>query len=103
MGTYPQVEKVFLCPYPGTGDIFLVGLYYGIFCRKHGIRKVVMTVVGNGAKRVAELFDIENIIVLSQMESDDLLLFVRVAGLEESRTPVCNDSYLQMMGKRLRG
>lgn len=103
MSSYPEVEKIFLCPYPGTGDIFLVGLYYEMFCKKHGIRKAVMTVVGNGAKRVAGLFDIENIMVLSQMESDDLLLYVRVVGLEESRTLVCNDSYLQMMGKRLRG
>lgn len=103
MASYPKAEKLFLCPYPGTGDIYLVGLYCDTFCRKNNINEYVMTVVGNGAKRVAGLFDIENIVVLSQAESDDLLHYVRVVGLEESNTLVCNDSYLQIMGKRLRG
>ena len=103
MAAYPRTQKIFLCPYPGTGDIYLIGLYLDVFCRKNNINEYVMTVVGNGAKRVADLFNIDPIIVLSKKESDALLCYVRISGLEQCNTMVCNDCYMQMMVKKLRG
>ena len=99
---YPSL---ILCPYPGTGDIYLIGLYLKEYCDKNGIdlQESMITVVGKAAARVFDLFSITNVHVLSQTESDQLLSYVRMMGLKKMRALVCNDGHLQYMTKRFRG
>lgn len=97
--------NLILCPYPGTGDIYLIGLYLRAYCKKHGVQleDCLITVVGKAASRVFALFSIQNLQVLSQTESDQLLSYLRVMGLKRMKTFVCNDGHLQYMTKRFRG
>lgn len=100
-----DIPSLFICPYPGTGDIYLIGLYLETYCQGHGIniKDSIITVVGKAASRVFDMFSIKNVKVLSQKESDSLVLYVRMMGLEKMRTLICNDGHFQYMTKRFRG
>lgn len=70
---YSKAEIVFVCPYPGTGDIYMAcSLLHG-FCERENIKEYVFCVLGENCKRVAELFYIENIHIISQNEKELLL------------------------------
>ncbi len=56
--------KVFICPYTGTGDIYLIGTFWRQYILRNNIDKYVFLVVNNACKKVAMLFDIRNIEVI---------------------------------------
>jgi len=97
---------LFLCPYPGTGDIFLIGGYLGKYMEKHRIKNPLITVVNKSGKRILELYtalgDSLSIAVISQEESNDLVNFMRVMR-NELPCLVLNDNFLRVMHRRLRG
>ncbi len=64
--------KLFLCPYAGTGDVYLVCLYIKQFAKKNNINHYVLAVIGQANYKVAKLFEIQNIIKISQEEADKL-------------------------------
>lgn len=50
----------------GTGDVYVAGMYFKEYLRIHNIkRKPIFTVIRNGGNAVAELFEIENIEMIS--------------------------------------
>lgn len=53
--------RVFLCPYTGTGDIYLIGTFWSQYLLHTGVDKYVFVVISGACKRVAELFGIKNI------------------------------------------
>lgn len=93
-------EYLFICPYAGTGDIYIIGLYLDEYIRKHNISKYCITVVGKACSKVAKLFSKE-CEVISVEESDCLVSYVRMLGMQHVK--VLNDAYQQNMVKRLRG
>lgn len=70
---YKEVEMVFLCPYPGTGDIYMACGYLNHFLEKENIKKYLLLVIGNNCKKIADLYFIENIEVINAEEKDLLL------------------------------
>lgn len=74
---------VFLCPYPGTGDIYMACSYFQKYCAQKGIRNYIFLTVGRNCKRAAELFQIKNIEVVSESEKIRLLQAWEFLGSEK--------------------
>lgn len=79
---YSDEHFMFLCPYPGTGDIYMACLYFRAYCEKHGIEKYIFAVIGGNCKRTAQLFDIKNIELITTEEKDALLRAWEFVGSE---------------------
>ena len=94
---YPKIQKIFICPFPALGDVYLVGRYLEAYCKKQHIVNYAITVVGGASRKVAELFELSNIVVLSQQESDALMsysIFSEMCEVLHQRFP-----YPCMLGK----
>ena len=85
--------RVFLAPYTGTGDIYLIGLFFHTYIKQHSITDYVFAVVTNACKKVAEMFDIQNIHVLPHQAGDDMISLQR-ATVRELNITVLNDGWL---------
>jgi len=77
---YPE-ECILVRPYPGTGDIYLLGGYIGHIKQRLRIEKVILIVPRNSEKRLAELFGL-NALIYPAEEAWKLLAFVRMTGFE---------------------
>ncbi len=73
-------DYLFLCPYKGTGDVYLAGGYFDEFVNNNGISNYTFLVTSNAGKKVAGLFGIKNIKVISNKQSDYLLKAYDFAG-----------------------
>ena len=69
----PKVEQVFVCPYPGTGDIYMACIYLPLYIKNNSIGDYVVVVIGNKCKKVCELFSIKNVVTLCEKDVDCLL------------------------------
>lgn len=99
--TDPQM--LFVCPYVGNGDIYLLGQFLTTYLEKHGITEYVVTVVGNVCRKISEMFHWRNVTVLTQEESDNLIAYARFVGLEQSKVMILNDCYQLPVVRRFRG
>jgi ADP-heptose:LPS heptosyltransferase len=93
---------VFIAPYTGTGDIYLVGLFFNEFLRQNNIADYVFVVVSGACKKVAEMFNIRNIVVVKPILSDDIInakQFLRASW----NVVVLNDGWLGELTQWLRG
>lgn len=66
-------DMVFLCPYKGTGDVYMAGRYFKEYIRRHDITDYVFLVVNGVGRKVASLFDIEHVEVISEKDSAKML------------------------------
>lgn len=57
---------IFLCPYTGTGDIYLIGTFWKEYIEKNGIDNYIFVVISNACKKVAMMFNIKNVEVLTK-------------------------------------
>jgi len=104
MGGRPP-RFLFLCPYPGTGDIFLIGGYLEKYMEKHGIADPLITVVSRAGEKILMMYGLQRkaeITVILQEDSNDLVNFMRVMG-DTLPFLILNDNYLRTMHRRLRG
>jgi hypothetical protein len=85
--------RVFLAPYTGTGDIYLIGLFFQTYLKQHSITDYVFAVVTNVCKKVAEMFDIQNIHVLPHQAGDDMISLQRATG-RQLNIMVLNDGWM---------
>ena len=65
--------KIFIAPYTGIGDIYLTGLFFNEYIRRNGITDYVFAVVSNACGKVADMFDIKNVVILPPKISDDII------------------------------
>jgi hypothetical protein len=68
-----EKRTIFIAPYTGTGDIFLSGLFIKEYIKQKAITDYVLVVVSGACKRVAEIFDIKNIVVLKPTNTDEII------------------------------
>lgn len=83
---------MFLCPYPGTGDIYLTGLYLKQYRNENGIDKYALGVCSNVCKKVAELFGI-NAFLMLEKEIQSIISYARAVGMRKLSVQVLNDSF----------
>lgn len=95
-------KNILICPYAGTGDIYLVGLYLERYLSNKHIENYVLTVTSGACKKVAQLFNM-NCECITEEKTQELLVYARLVGLKQTRVHVFNDGYLQIMVKRMRG
>jgi len=70
---YPRKPAVFIAPYTGTGDIYLIGLFFEEFLRRNNIGDYVFVVVSGACKKVAESSGIKNVIAVKPHLSDSII------------------------------
>lgn len=64
---------LFLCPYPGTGDIYMACMYLDAYLEREGIHDYAVVVTAESCRRTAALFGITDIRRVSQDEMDGML------------------------------
>jgi hypothetical protein len=77
---FGQEYYVFLCPYPGSGDLYLTGLYFFQYLERKRIERYVFLVNGNLSAKVARLFHIDNIVIIDMDQKDCLLAAYQFMG-----------------------
>jgi hypothetical protein len=70
---YPPGSVLFIAPYTGTGDVYLAGLFFEEYCRRHSIGEYAFVVVNSACRKVAQAFGIRNIELVSRIEVDDII------------------------------
>lgn len=94
---------IFMCPYQGTGDAYLIGALLQSYIDKHYIRNYVITVVSKVCERILRMFGFTKVKTISKEESDGLVTFLRMMKGEISYL-ILNDNYqTRVMHRRLRG
>ncbi len=76
----PKGTVIFVHPWPGTGDIFLLQKYFSKICVNENAVSHVVVVTGNTAKKIVELFPVQKIIQLSEKEMFQLTHFYQFVG-----------------------
>lgn len=99
---YPRAE-IMICPYSGMGDIYLVGSFINEYLVKNDIKEYVFVVINNVCKKVAELFELSNILIMSS-EDVECVLRSSVFMPDKIRVHIMNDCFVHTnMTFRLRG
>lgn len=78
--SYPE-ESILVRPYPGTGDIYLLGGYIDHIMKKLGKKKHILIVPKNSEKEMAELFGMDALVYPAK-DVWKLLAFVRMVGFD---------------------
>lgn len=71
--TSDGTELIILFPYPGTGDIYMACGYLKEYLIKCGKDKIKLVVTKNNCKKVAELFEYKNVVVITEEQKEALL------------------------------
>jgi len=73
MRNLPHDAFMFVAPYTGVGDIYLIGLFFNEYLRRNNVKKYVFVVVSGACKKAAEMFSIENIKIVKPAYAEDLV------------------------------
>jgi len=93
---FPEsTEMMFICPYTGTGDIYLIGCFWKEYIRRINIQSYRFVVVSKACAKVAKLFDIENIHVISSVECEQLIRYYMMFP-EKLNIKILNDGWAQI-------
>lgn len=98
---YPD-ETIFVRPWQGTGDIYLLGAYMDEMLENYRTNKYVLTVPTTSIKKTIELFGVNTIIYKSE-NAFKLLQFGRLMGFEKLGMVSLNDNLDQRDLVKIRG
>lgn len=87
---------VFLCPYTGTGDIYLIGTFWKQYTEKNQIEDYVFVVISKACEKAAMLFGIKNIEVLEKKEESCCLIRYYMLCREKVDLKILNDAWGQV-------
>lgn len=87
---------IFVCPYTGTGDIYLIGTFWRQYLERNGIEDYVFLVITGACAKVARLFGIRNVEVFSQKVECACLIQYYMLCPEKGKIKVLNDSWYQI-------
>lgn len=80
---YGKDTFIFVCPYQGTGDVYMAGGYFQEYLRKEKIKNYVVLVLNSACYKIASLFQIKNIEIINQKERYALMCAYDFLGQEE--------------------
>lgn len=75
---YGSDTTIFIGQHPGTGDVYLQSMMLSSYCESKEIYKYVLTVIGVPARKVTELFHVENVEQLTLKESNALIRLYKI-------------------------
>lgn len=87
---------IYLCPYTGTGDIYLIGTFWDEFVKQENIENYIFLVISGACKKVAELFDIKNIVCLKNQKDSAYLISYYAANSSHVDLKILNDAWAQI-------
>lgn len=95
--SYPD-DHIYLAPYPGTGDMYLIGMYLEDRLRFDGIEKCLLVVPSKGSKSVFDLFPLGDkvvgiVTIQGEKEADCFLLYTKICGFDKCKISELNDGY----------
>lgn len=87
---------VFLCPYTGTGDIYLIGTFWKQYIEKENIKDYIFIVISKACEKTAKLFDIKNIVRLENKIESSYLIRYDMLCPDQKKITILNDSWGQV-------
>lgn len=69
---------MYLCPYTGTGDVYLIGTFWKSYCEAYHVNRYVFAVISNACKKTASLFNIDNMELLEKKRYVSYLISARM-------------------------
>lgn len=87
---------IFLCPYTGTGDIYLIGTFWNEYIKRNGIDNYVFVVISGACKKVAKLFDIKNLECVKKKQHASWLMDYYMYAPEKGKIKILNDCWPQV-------
>lgn len=90
---YGKETKLFICPFPALGDVYLVGKYLDLYCQRKDINSYVVTVTSNACLEVLSMFGINQAEKLSKEESDSLVQSLIFTELEECNAEILHHRF----------
>lgn len=87
---------VYVCPYTGTGDIYLIGTFWRQYIEKNHIQDYVFIVISKACEKTAKLFDIKNIEVFKNKIESTYLIKYYVLCPEKVNLKILNDSWAKV-------
>lgn len=92
---YGQVP-IFVCPYTGTGDIYLIGTFWKQYIEENQIKDYVFLVLSKACEKAARLFDIKNIEVFKKKAEGCYLIQYYMLCPDKIDLKILNDSWAQI-------
>ncbi|MDE6616103.1 MAG: hypothetical protein K2K35_06005 [Lachnospiraceae bacterium] len=90
--------RIFVCPFPALGDVYLTGMYLENYCERENISSYVVTVAGKACLDVLSLFGIKEVELLSKNESDCLVQSLVFCGLKECNAEIFHQRFPYTVG-----
>ena len=87
---------IYLCPYTGSGDIYLIGTFWEEYTRQNNISDYVFVVITSACRKVASLFDIKNVELLEKKKYAEYLIDYYKLDPERGRIKLLNDCWAQV-------
>ena len=87
---------IFLCPYTGTGDAYLIGSFWNEYIESKGITNYVFVVINGACKKVAMLFGIKNIVLLKKQKDAGKLIGYYSLCPDKVNLKLLNDAWAQI-------
>ena len=87
---------IFICPYTGTGDIYLIGTFWEEYIKRNNINDYVFVVISKACKKVADLFEIKNIEVVKKKEYASYLIEYHLYDPDNGKLKLLNDCWAQV-------
>lgn len=89
-------KPIFLCPYTGTGDIYLIGTFWNEYIKRNNIDDYIFVVITGACKKVASLFDIKNVVVTKKKEYGAYLIDYYLFDKEKGKIKILNDCWARV-------
>ena len=89
-------KQIFLCPYTGTGDIYLIGTFWDEYIKQNNIDDYIFVVITGACKKVASLFNIKNIVLTKKKEYGAFLIDYYMLDREKGNITILNDCWAQV-------
>lgn len=87
---YGEDIHIVVCPYAGTGDVYLACACLDKYLEKNNIHEYVLVVIGGSNVKVSQLFGVSNIIKFSQPEMDRFVHFLSFKGLDTNQVLIAH-------------
>ncbi len=86
-------NKLFLCPYTGTGDIYLIGTFWEAYVKKNNLKEYIFIVITSACEKVTRLFEIKNVVALKRKDDSERLIQYYMMNRETVDLKLLNDSW----------
>jgi hypothetical protein len=96
-------STLFIAPYAGTGDIYLICLYLGSFVEREGIPSYTLAVASNACAQVARMMGETEVTVADERTLNAMIAYGRVTRAAANSIVVLNDGWAAAPTEWLRG